>query len=64
MGACAGVLTTENTVLFLQRLCRYAYYTGNIAYILIEIWLLDGQPLYGGRCVWTVKNKLFQMLNQ
>ena len=38
--------------------------TGNIAYIPIETWLLDGQPLYGGRCVWIEKDKLFQILNQ
>lgn len=38
--------------------------TGNTAYIPIETWLLDGQPLYGGRCVWIEKDKLFQILNQ
>ena len=38
--------------------------TGNTAYIPIEIWIPDMRPLYGGRCVWIGKDKLFQVLNR
>ena len=38
--------------------------TGNTAYIPIEIWIPDMRPLYGGRCVWIEKDKLFQTLGR
>ena len=38
--------------------------TGNTAYIPIEIWIPDMRPLYGGRCVWIDKDKLFQAIGR
>lgn len=38
--------------------------TGNTAYIPVEVWIPGRTTLYGGRCVWIEKDKLFQILNQ
>lgn len=38
--------------------------TGNKTYIPIETWKWDvDRPLYGGRCIWIQKDKLFQVLD-
>ena len=37
--------------------------TGNTTYIPIATWKLDDSPLYGGRCIWIEKDKLFEILN-
>lgn len=37
--------------------------TGNTAYIPVEVWIPGRTTLYGGRCVWIEKDKLFQILN-
>ena len=38
--------------------------TGITAYIPVEVWIPGRTTLYGGRCVWIEKDKLFQILNQ
>ena len=38
--------------------------TGNTAYIPVEVWIPGRTTLYGGRCVWIEKDKLFQVLNR
>ena len=38
--------------------------TGNTTYIPVEVSIGDPVPLYGGRCVWLEKDKLFQVLNR
>lgn len=34
------------------------------AYIPVEVWIPGRTTLYGGRGVWTEKDKLFQTLNR
>lgn len=36
--------------------------TGNTAYIPVEVWIPGRTTLYGGRCVWIEKDKLFRIL--